>query len=736
MKILFQILNKITPLLVFLLLIYLISYKITPSDGIIYYGDAPFYWPKGNFNFLSTWQPSFMGTMWAQGMFGLITTNGLIVILSLLNLTDSWTSYLYHYIPVYLVSITIYYVIKQISRNVYYSYFSGFFVIINNFILEQFIIWPGQYFWSVLALILLFYISWVIYNNKWNAYTLISVIIFSLLINHPLMLFLYILYLTLFIVAYLYSYKSKFGLVYSFLSLAGVIMIHSFWIIPFLYSLTIQSASDIYNGNQLAVLNGYKSIAGYFSLFNFLNYPGFVQKGIHDYFQSIFNIFFLCLIVYLFIFYSRKKFALFLLFVYLIFFTFALGPNSYFTGNVWQWMFDNIAGFGFFRSFTRFYQASIIALIFLGAVLIRDNKTKYINTLIFIFFLLLIFSYRIYFTGNLDGTINANKIPNEYYELNNKYFINEVKNFSIISFPHVGYEEYYWSLNKRDDKFAQIHYFKLYFFNKPTTYNMHAVNLTEKYNKSGIYNFYTDFKFNNNIYESLTELNIKYVLIHKDLVDIDRGSKLVNADQYLNYFKKNEQFKLLESNKYFEFFEIKNYSPTIVGNNINYTYVNDTKYIVKVNSLSTQQKISFLQNYNKDWLLIVKKKKDHTKCSVIQIFNKYNTIECQPRKSLIQGDEFSFLHNNSKIIKRHSSSSKFGNYWYINPSNIKSTLGEDYYLKNEDGSIDLELVLFFKPQAYFYIGLIISITTLIFLVLFLFYFLLNKNKNDVHKYVK
>ncbi len=35
------------------------------------------------------------------------------------------------------------------------------------------------------------------------------------------------------------------------------------------------------------------------------------------------------------------------------------------------------------------------------------------------------------------------------------------------------------------------------------------------------------------------------------------------------------------------------------------------------------------------------------------------------------------------------------------------------YKENPDGSIDIELTLYFKPQSYFYLGIIISGTTLI-----------------------
>ncbi len=44
---------------------------------------------------------------------------------------------------------------------------------------------------------------------------------------------------------------------------------------------------------------------------------------------------------------------------------------------------------------------------------------------------------------------------------------------------------------------------------------------------------------------------------------------------------------------------------------------------------------------------------------------------------------------------------------------IKANFDKSYYKENPDGSIDIELTLYFKPQSYFYLGIIISGTTLI-----------------------
>ena len=49
----------------------------------------------------------------------------------------------------------------------------------------------------------------------------------------------------------------------------------------------------------------------------------------------------------------------------------------------------------------------------------------------------------------------------------------------------------------------------------------------------------------------------------------------------------------------------------------------------------------------------------------------------------------------------------------------KDNFSRDYYTENPDGSINIELVMYFKPQSYFYLGLIISGTTFISCIAYL-----------------
>ncbi|MEI6499102.1 MAG: hypothetical protein WCO23_04010, partial [bacterium] len=50
-------------------------------------------------------------------------------------------------------------------------------------------------------------------------------------------------------------------------------------------------------------------------------------------------------------------------------------------------------------------------------------------------------------------------------------------------------------------------------------------------------------------------------------------------------------------------------------------------------------------------------------------------------------------------------SSKYANKWEINPDYIKKNFPRDAYTENSDGTINLRLTIFFRPQSIFIIGL-------------------------------
>ncbi len=55
----------------------------------------------------------------------------------------------------------------------------------------------------------------------------------------------------------------------------------------------------------------------------------------------------------------------------------------------------------------------------------------------------------------------------------------------------------------------------------------------------------------------------------------------------------------------------------------------------------------------------------------------------------------------------------YANGWTIDPEYIRTHYSREYYRENPDGSMDVRMTLYFRPQSYFYLGLIISGLTLL-----------------------
>ena len=49
----------------------------------------------------------------------------------------------------------------------------------------------------------------------------------------------------------------------------------------------------------------------------------------------------------------------------------------------------------------------------------------------------------------------------------------------------------------------------------------------------------------------------------------------------------------------------------------------------------------------------------------------------------------------------------------LNAYSLKENIDKTYYQENSDGSVDLELTLYYLPQSYFIIGFIVSLVTFI-----------------------
>lgn len=718
--------NKIiifAPFFIFLIFTYVISRKLI--GGIISIGDFSFFWPFSSLSSFSTWDTAYLGFSRASTMFGLQFFSFVSIFFEYIGFSNESISYIQNYAPVYICSLVYYFIAKKLSNNIFIAYLAGFFVILNNFVLEHFLVFPGVIFYSLIVYGFTIYLSHTLYYEGLNFSRMILIVLLSFFHFHPFYFAINFLYILIFVLFYCYN-RLRFRLTWQLsikfiLLFLGLIMIQGYWLVPFMKNIFVSSSLQVYGGDsQFAVFSGYLQSITHINLLSLYHYPGTLGiKMSGDIIQFLFYIYLLSILIILYLKNKAYKNAwiTFLFFNLIIFFILALGPKSYLLGDTWLYLYENVPALGFFRSFSRFIIFYLVIFIFIFIFLLKNLRNKYKNYFIFVNILVLFIINLIFLSGNLNGFIAGANVPKEYDLLNNKYFIENDLQYNVLALPNIPYESYSWTkVDKRTEggeNITQSVYFREKFFSKPIAYNRYAVNLDERSHLFElIFKYDKEFSFSENFSKIIDILNARFIIIQKDIVNLYDENKKIDVRKYDEYFKNNIDFELKEDNQYFTLYENQSYFPIIMMQEIQFKKINDTKYVLSIKNLKEKKQLIFLQGYNEQWS-IYPKSIDDISCESIKYFEESYVTECRPESRKFELDDLIYLSKESKFNDTHKVVSRYANGWKIDPEYIRNNFDKSEYKENPDGSIDINLVLYFKPQSYFYLGLLISGTTLL-----------------------
>ena len=166
----------------------------------------------------------------------------------------------------------------------------------------------------------------------------------------------------------------------------------------------------------------------------------------------------------------------------------------------------------------------------------------------------------------------------------------------------------------------------------------------------------------------------------KDFLNVILGDKVRDFGSHYSLYKINDQF----ANE-------KIYTTNTVErvphdfSQVSYSKVASYEYAIKISNLKEKTKLVFLDPYHKLWELHFK------------------------------------LNNKNFISGSHDLVFDYANGWTIDPSYIRQNFPKEDYGENPDGSIDLDLVLYFAPEKYFYPGVVVSGLTLLCCLAYLGY---------------
>jgi hypothetical protein len=562
---------------------------------------------------------------------------------------------------------------------------------------------------------------------------------------------------------YLFLKNKKIFIKSFFVFIALLLLLNSYWLINFVLSSSgsgfVGTVLSSNLKNQSAALiepvsSNNSVLYPFFDLFhkNIQIDYGWPQKNLYlNYLLKLlpFNILFLLIVIVPIFFYKKADkndkeiYILALLSWLIILFLYTANIGAWGIP-LFIWLTDHIPGFVMFRNM---YDKFGIALAFSYAFLLFISLKIIFNNLrikdfwkgiIYSVLILLIllngypllfgkfFELPIWTTQNTYARIND--FNDDFYSLTNYIAgINTSSKFLWLPLNQAGYidisdkynSNYYYSgisplktlANKNDFSgtlnfnifsndvqadISQKNYGAL--FNLLGTFNIQYVILNKDINKE-LQDSY--------LYSYLSPADIYTDQMNPDFLNGILGEKVADFGDRYSLYKINDKYASKTLN-----LGDANVATTTTGS-IEFKKINDNQYQIYIKDLATSTPLTFLSSYSKFWDLYLQPNPNDSWCQSSGAMSSSNDIECQNEQPSSGGMGLSYLYQKPIFDSSHYLVDDYANGWTIDPNYIKQNFDPSDYKMNSDGSIDIDLTLYFKPQSYFYVGLIVSGVTLV-----------------------
>lgn len=382
----------------------------------------------------------------------------------------------------------------------------------------------------------------------------------------------------------------------------------------------------------------------------------------------------------------------------------------------YQWLYNNLLGFNAFREASKFYFLTIVGYaVLIGNFVgyfwqkLKNNKwevlLKYAGTVAIA--VLFLFNTKFVINGELGNMYISRDIPNDYIVLTN-FILNQPQYFRTLWVPDVGTD---WGV---------------FDFNHPASSFFTAID-SQWENLSGSSGStsggeFINGKYHLNIFEQgfsqelLSVSSFKYIIIpNEDSANMLDAFRLLGKSNYIEAIGSLQYLKKIDiGTKDLVVYENENYRPHIYTTaaqetiyadvpyeNVAFAQENPAEYTVHLSNISAPVFVNFSEEFDPNWKV---------------------------RVGSFAWDKV-FAANYFLPEAFHSESNATLNSFYIDPNYIRQNFPVSAYKVNQDGSIDMDLTIYFKPQPYLYIGLIVSGAALLACLGYLTFSLFRKKKN-------
>ena len=151
-----------------------------------------------------------------------------------------------------------------------------------------------------------------------------------------------------------------------------------------------------------------------------------------------------------------------------------------------------------------------------------------------------------------------------------------------------------------------------------------------------------------------------------------------------------------------------------------YDFINPGKIVLNIEGLRGSAKLTFLDNFNNNWAIFADQDDEIFEASATKPRSSVAGVYSAPDSLKLSFDDLFYAFRRAPFENTHALSLQYANFWILDAAFLKREIGAVDRRSNSDGSINVRLVLFYQPQAFFYLGIVISLVTLAGLLFYRF----------------
>lgn len=215
----------------------------------------------------------------------------------------------------------------------------------------------------------------------------------------------------------------------------------------------------------------------------------------------------------------------------------------------------------------------------------------------------------------------------------------------------------------------------------------------------------------------------QYILYHKDIPTISKQLAAPTRRAIAQLVKKGILHQKT-NNRYFTLYELSKTQVTPLISSPSkgvFQQISPVEYLVHLSHLMHKGKIEFKQSQSPEWKLFLLPFANNN-CKSVFVFRGTANLktnlhsrpipsmsECSPHMNPSFATSFKTLFMKSIFSSSNSLVDNYANAWEISPSYIETHFSKKYYRKNPNGSISINLMIYYVPQSYFYLGSLLTL---------------------------